>query len=154
VTLRSRQRIRRLLRRSARVLRHHYGSLFTLAALAVALTVALTNSSFSRSADGEVAPPAAPIELRAGVATPVPAPADARVTYYLYEDEAQRALLMDILRRDYTAMTRMGLPDYIGEVNFLRVSTPAEEDYANFLVSEVVAWAKVGGLTVNVVDLR
>ena len=150
MTLHSPQRIRLLLRRSARVLRHHYGSLFTAAALSVAVTVALTSSSFSHRA----VPPAAPIELSVDTLKPAPAPADPRVTYYLYEDESQRALLIDIVRRDYTAMSQMGLPNYIGEVNFLRVSTPAEEDYAAFLVSEVVAWAKVGGLTVNVVDLR
>ena len=154
MTLHSPQRIRLLLRRSARVLRHHYGSLFTAAALAVAVTVALTSSSFSHRAVREVEPPAAPIELSVDTLKPAPAPADPRVTYYLYEDESQRALLIDIVRRDYTAMSQMGLPNYIGEVNFLRVSTKAEEDYANFLVSEVVAWAKVGGLTVNVVDLR
>lgn len=130
----------------------------TVAVLAGALTVALTSSSFTGRAASDQAdvpvPPASRIQLAPGFRTDIPPVGDTRVTYYLYEDEDQRALLSDILRRDFTAMTRMGLPNYIGEVHFLRVSSELEEDYAYFLINEIAAWAKTSGLTVNIVDLR
>lgn len=119
--------------------------------------MALTSSSFTghtASNQPAPAPPATRIQLPVGFRTTIPPVGDTRITYYLYEDEEQRALLSDILRRDFTTMTRMGLPNYIGEVHFLRVSTQLEEDYASFLVNEIAAWAKTGGLTVSIVDLR
>lgn len=144
--------------RTLRVCRRHYGSLVTFAVLAVALSVALTSSSFStRAAEQDTdpaPPPASRIRLTQGFGRAVPPQAVPRVTYYLYADEAERELLASILRTDFTAMARMGLPNYIGEVHFIRVTTEAEEDYASFLVNEVVAWAKTDGVTVDVVDLR
>jgi hypothetical protein len=152
-----RWRARLLLRRTVRGLRRHYGSLATAAVLAVALAVALTSSSFTGRAAGDAAdapPPASRLQLQTGFRTDIPPAGEARVTYYLYEDEEERALLSDILRRDFRSMTLMGLPNYIGEVHFLRVSSQLEEDYASFLINEVAAWAKTGGLTVSIVDLR
>jgi hypothetical protein len=153
----SRRRAQLLLRRALRVGQHHYGSFVTLALLSGALVLALTSSSFTghtASDQPSPAPPATKIQLPVGFRTAIPPAGDTRITYYLYEDEEQRALLSDILRRDFTTMTRMGLPNYIGEVHFLRVSTQLEEDYASFLVNEIAAWAKTGGLTVSIVDLR
>jgi hypothetical protein len=158
-----RRRTRLLLLRTLRVCRRHYGSLITLTALAVALSIALTSPSFSsgRSEEEEDVAASEPaltsadrLRLTQGFGRAVPPVAVPRVTYYLYDDEEERDLLTSILRRDYTDMTRKGLPNYIGEVHFLPVTTEAEEDYASFLVSEIVAWAKTDGVTVNVVDLR
>jgi hypothetical protein len=153
----SRRRAELVLRRALRVGRHHYGSFVTLTLLSGVLVIALTSSSFTgQTADNQPgpAPPATRIELPVGFRTDIPPVGDTRVTYYLYEDEEQRSLLTDILRRDFTTMTRMGLPNYIGEVHFLHVSSQLEEDYASFLVNEIAAWARTGGLTVSIVDLR
>jgi hypothetical protein len=159
-TTRSRSRRWRAQRwwlRGVRIVRRHYGSMITVGVLGVALAVALTSSSFGGAASpdgGEPVPPASKIQLSPGYRTAITAAPEPRVTYYLYEDERERELLTDILRRDFTNMTRMGLPNYIGEVHFLKVSTDLEEDYLSFLLSEVVALAKADGLTVNIVDLR
>ncbi|HEU0074326.1 MAG TPA: hypothetical protein VFS30_09955 [Dehalococcoidia bacterium] len=153
----SRRRAQLLLRRTLRIGQHHYGSFVTVALLSGTLVVALTSSSFTghtASDQPSPAPPASRIQLPPDFRTAIPPVGDARITYYLYEDEEQRALLTDILRRDFTTMSRMGLPNYIGEVHFLRVSNQQEEDYAAFLVNDVAAWAKTGGLTVSIVDLR
>jgi hypothetical protein len=153
----SRRRARLVLRRTVRICRHHFGSFVTLAVLSVALGVALTSSSFSSGVarrNGEDAPPpASRIQVPDGFRLMIE-PATPRVTYYLYDDEEKRILLSDILRRDFTSMARMGLPNYIGEVNFVHVASDAEEDNANFLINEVAIWAGTQGLTVGVVDLR
>jgi hypothetical protein len=144
-------------RRGLRTVRRHYGSLITVGVLGVALAVALTSSSFTSGgsqAGEEAAPPASKIQLTPGYQRNIAAAPGPRVTYYLYEDEQERAILTDILRRDFTNMRRMGLPNYIGEVHFLRVSTDLDEAYLSYLYNEVVALAKADGLTVNIVDLR
>jgi hypothetical protein len=152
-----RDRARLLLLQSLHVCRQHYGSMVTFVVLSVTLTLALTSSSFSSRVASSVAnpPPASKIQLPEGFGRAHP-PAMPRVTFYLYEDEAQRKLFQDILRSDATNMARMGLPDYIGDVYFLRVADEAEEQYANFLVNEITSYTGVEGFSINlsVVDLR
>ena len=152
-----RRRARLILLQGLRVCRQHSGSMITFAVLSVALAFALTSSSFSSRVESTIAspPPASKIQLPEGFRRAHP-PVTPRVTFYLYEDEAERKLYSDILRSDFTAMGRMGLPDYIGEVHFLRVVTEAEERYAAYLVTEMTGFAGEQGLSfsVRIVDLR
>ena len=153
----TRRRVRLIALQCLHAGQHHYGSAITFAVLSVALTFALTSSSFTSRLDPDPAgpPPASRIQLPVGYKL-AREPVTPRVTYYLYADEADRKLYSDILRSDFTAMSRLGLPDYIGEVHFLRVTTEAEERYAAFLVMEMTGFAGEQGLSfsVRVVDLR
>jgi len=153
----TRRRVRLVALQCLRAGQHHYGSAVTFVVLGLALAFALTSSSFSSRLDADTTspPPASRIQLPVGYKL-AREPVTPRVTYYLYADEADRKLYADILRSDYTAMSRMGLPDYIGEVHFLRVTTEAEERYVAFLVTEMTGFAGEQGLSfsVRIVDLR
>jgi hypothetical protein len=142
-----------------RACRRHYASAASFTVIGVALFFALSSSSLSERTPQRRMPPTrtaslSSVQLPAGFRlTPVVSP-PSRITYYLYDDEAEYALLQDVIRRDSISLQRQGLPNYIGEVYFLHVVGEVEEAAAWELLDGVAAMAVEKGLRFDVVDLR
>jgi hypothetical protein len=138
--------------------RQHYGSAISFGVIGAALVFALTGSSASKSTNrGPSASTGSPVTN----AIRLPAnfrqlllPAQPRVTYYLYDDDEQYALLRAVVRTDSAYIDRQGLPNNIGEVYFLRAVTNEEEADAQKVLAAASASAEERGYQFDVVDLR
>jgi hypothetical protein len=141
-----------------RLARRHYGSAISFAVIGAALVLALTGSSSSRTSSQSSASVARStatnrIRLPAGFRQPL-LPAQPRVTYYLYDDDEQYALLRAVVRSDSAYIERQGLPNNIGEVHFLRIVTDEEQSAAQTELAAASTSAQERGYQFDVVDLR
>lgn len=150
------RRLRAVLLSALGLFRRHYLSGISFVVLSIALAVTLTSSSFSQSEDARrprlssEAPAATGFRQR----QPMTFPAQPRVTYYIYEDEAQRELLEESIHTDAVFLLRSGIPNTQGSTFFVKVSNEAEALYADFLINNLVSWAASQGYDLSVVDLR
>ena len=151
-----RRRGRRLLLRTIRLVRHHYGSLFTLLVLSVALVFVLRSPDFARRSVAESQTPetqGSRAELLSALKKDEALP-NYQIAFYVYAEESQRRPVEEYLRHHLRFLRQQGYPPGVMEVNFLHVTNEAEEIEAIKLVSQVAGWVAGRDIHLSVIDLR
>ena len=152
-----RRRALLFLLRGLRVCGQHFASMVTFAVLGVALMITLTSSSFydgaARTREDSLPLESSGLELLKGMKRDE-AFTTYRITFYVYSDEEQRRSLQEYLTAYSFYLRRQGYPDGIAEVNFLRVTSEADEEDARLLISQVGSWVAGRDIHLSVIDLR